>query len=99
VICRAGKCILLLVFLIPAMSCARLPDVGSPGEGGQLPEQELPTTDLVPLEWGRLVTVTPVADGGASRLWFQDDSGQIRRVVLDENTLRLWPNATVIPRR
>ena len=88
----AGKYVFLLVLLVPIVSCTRLP------EGGPLAVQQLPSTDSVPLEWGRLVAVSPRTLGATSQLWFEDDSGQIRLVVYDEGTRQLSTHATIIPR-
>jgi len=85
------------VFL--GISCTALPSPGAPGEGGTITLQDLPSTDVVPLEWGALVSTSPVPGTNASALWFQDDSGTVRMVGFDHQTQRLWAQAGVLRRR
>jgi len=58
----------------------------------------LPSTDVVPAAWGKLISVTYVPAVDASLLWFQDDSGTVRTVRFNNSTQRLWPQARVVRR-
>ena len=80
-----------------SLSCTKLPEAGTPG---RMAVQDLPPSlAVVPLEWGSLVAASPMAGANASALWFQDDSGTVRLVAYDHETLQLWPQAKVIRRR
>jgi hypothetical protein len=83
---------------ILALSCARLDRGAAAGEGAELEPQTLPSTDMVPLEWGNLVSVTSAATGDARLLWFQDEAGTIRVVAYKSLPPQLWPTARVIRR-
>jgi hypothetical protein len=78
------------------LSCAKLPE---PGTGSTLAVQELPSLTVVPVEWGTLVSTSPMPNARASALWFQDDSGTVRMVAVDHELAQLWPQALVIRRR
>ncbi len=93
---------MMLVVLLPAalaLSCTSLQQSGTPGEGGELTVEALPSSDSVPLEWGRLVTVTNApAVEGATLLWYQDEAGTVRVVGYNHFTQQLWSYARVIAR-
>ena len=63
-----------------------------------VPILDVPAPDLVPLEWGTLVAVTP-AFPPSSRLWFQDESGTIRFVNYDHETNQLAAQGRLLRRR
>lgn len=89
---------LLCLMLIP-LACKPIPRSGVPGTPGELAEQALPSTDVVPQAWGNLISVTYVSAVDASFLWFQDDSGNVRAVRFNNTTQRLWPAARLVRRR
>lgn len=89
----------LVVLLLGPMACKRIDTAGTPGQGGQLPEDALPSTDVVPLAWGKLISVTYVPTVDASFLWFQDDAGDVRAVRFNNSTQRMWPQARLVRRK
>jgi hypothetical protein len=95
---RVGRCLFMPILVLIAVSCTRLPWAGTPGEGGSLEVVELPSTASVPMELGRLISVTASADRVSFRLWFQNEAGTVHIVGYDEQVRRLWPNARVIHR-
>ena len=95
---REGKWLGILGLMLAPLSCTSLPEIGVPG-GEMVGVQDLPSTGMVPLEWGSLVAVTPTEWRGNSLLWFQDDSGTIRSVIFDPQANQLHPQAFIIPRR
>ena len=95
---RAGRWLGTLGLMLMPLSCTALPGAGTPGEGGRVAVQDLPGTDVVPLEWGALVAVTAMPEASASALWFQDDAGTVRMVTFDHKTRKLWPKAQLLRR-
>jgi hypothetical protein len=98
--CRQA-CIWLLVagLLLPALSCTRLPQKAAPA-GPLVGSEQLPATDAIPPEWGKLVSVTTnPAYPGWFQLWFEDDSSTVRMAAFDFRNKKLDPDAVVIPRR
>jgi hypothetical protein len=56
--------------------------------------------DKVPLEYGKLISVTTHAQyEGWAQLWFVDDSSTIRMVRVQFHFNRLHENVLVIPRQ
>lgn len=96
---RTAACFGLVVLLLGPMACRRIQTAGSPGQGGELPEEALPSTDVVPLAWGKLISVTYVPTVDASFLWFQDDAGDVRAVRFNNSTQRMWPQARLVRRK
>ena len=96
---RKAICLLVLVFLFSTISCTRL-DEGPPKGMVLLGTEKLPALDSIPLEWGKLVSVsaTPMYDG-ILQLWFQDENGKVRMVPFDIRNGRLVSQALVIPRK
>ena len=94
---RKTICLLVVVFLLPILSCTRL---DTPPEGEILGTEKLPALSSIPPEWGKLVSVstTPIYEG-FFQLWFQDENGKIRMVAYSARNGRLTPNAVVIPRK
>ena len=89
----------LVGVLLGPLACKPLPKAGTPGQNGELAEQALPSTDVVPLSWGKLVSVTYVPTVDASFLWFQNDSGEVRAVRFNNSTQRMWAQARVVRRK
>lgn len=82
------------------LSCTALPQTGGPDREGAIDTQPLPSSDVVPLEWGPLVSVTEAPKmATSSLLWFQDESGSVRIVGFNHATRELWPSARLIRRR
>ena len=96
---RKAICLLVVVFLFPIISCTRL-DKGPPKGTVSLGTEKLPALDSIPLEWGKLVSVsaTPIYNG-ILQLWFQDENGKVRMVPFDIQNNRLISDAVVVPRK
>ncbi len=95
---RTAKWLGTVGLILVALSCTSLPQAGGAVGEEVATTQALPGADVVPLEWGRLVSVT-VTLRAPSLLWFQDDSGSVRIVSFDHSTRQLQPQATLIRRR
>ena len=89
----------LVALLIVPLACKPIPRAGTPGQNGELAEEALPSTDVVPLAWGKLISVTYVPTVDASILWFQDDAGDVRAVRFNNSTQRMWPQARLVRRK
>lgn len=90
--------LLVIVLLLPAFSCSRLPKQAEE-KGAPLAFVQLPGTDSIPADWGKLVSVTTTPTyPGWFQLWFQDDSGKVRMVAFDVQNSHLNSNVVVIPR-
>jgi len=96
---RKAICLLVVVLLFPIISCTRL-DEAPPKGTVSLGTEKLPALDSVPLEWGKLVSVsaTPIY-GDILQLWFQDENGKIRMVPFNIRNRCLVDNAVVVPRK
>ena len=96
---RKAICLLVVVFLFPIISCTRLGEAPTKGTVS-LATEKLPALDSIPLEWGKLVSVstTPIFEG-ILQLWFQDENGKVRMVAFDIRNRRLIPDAVVVPRK
>ena len=96
---RIGKWVGTVGLLLFVLSCTALPDTRTSSEGGGI-TVAVPAPDLVPIEWGTLVAVTPDPRGTAqSYLWLQDESGTIRLLGFNHATGQLWPRADLFRRR
>ncbi len=96
---RKTICLLVVVFLFPIISCTRISE-GPSEKTVVLGHEKLPALDSIPLEWGKLVSVTtPPIYEGISQLWFQDEKGKVRMVTFDIKNRCLFPNAVVISRK
>ena len=94
---RATKWLGLVSLVLASLACRPL----SPAvEGNQAASQPLPSADMVPAEWGRLVAVSEAAQSpNASLLWFQDDSGNVRMVGFDRTRQQLLAQSVIIRRQ
>ena len=91
--------LLVVVFLLTILSCTRL-EAPAPPQGVPLSTEKLPALTSIPLEWGKLVSVTttPIYEG-FFQLWFQDENGKVRMVPFDIQNNRLISDAVVVPRK
>jgi hypothetical protein len=89
---------ILGLLLIP-LACTTASQYGDPRPGGQAAFEEVLSPDLIPAEWGPLVSATPVEGTRLSSLWFQDSAGVIRAVSFDHRNRQLRPRALVIRRQ
>ena len=96
---RKAICLLVVVLLFPIVSCTRL-DEGPPKGMVLLGTEKLPALDSIPLEWGKLVSVSaaPIYPD-LCQLWFQDENGKVRMVPFDIRYSRLVGKAVVVPRK
>lgn len=94
---RKTICLIVVVFLLSVLSCTRL---DAPPKGVPLGTEKLSDLKSIPLEWGKLVSVStsPVYEG-TFQLWFQDDSGKIRVVSFTVKDRCLFPDVVVVPRK
>lgn len=95
---RIGKWVGTVGLLLLVLSCTAFPDTRASREGAEVAILDVPAPDLVPLEWGTLVAVTP-GFPPSSRLWFQDESGTIRIVTYDHETDQLVAQGRLLRRR
>lgn len=96
---RKVICLLAVAFLFPIISCTRISEAPNQ-KTVQLGAEKLPALDSIPLEWGKLVSVTTTPRyQDLYQLWFQDENGKIRVAGFDIKDSRLIPVATVIPRK
>jgi len=96
---KTGLWVLVVVLLLTTLSCARLPE--SPAQKGvMVGAAQLPASDSIPSEWGKLVSVTSnPAYPGWFQLWFQDETGTVRMVAFNLQTKQLDSNAVVLARK
>jgi len=97
---RIEKCVLLVILVLLLLSCTKIPQWATPGQGNVAIET-LPTKDSIPLKWGNLVSVTASPGGvrNVFELWFQDEQGNLRMVVYDVSTNSLYSNVPFITRK
>lgn len=96
---QTGIWLLVLVLLLPALSCTRLPE--KPAQTGvQVGSELLPALDSIPAAWGKLVSVTTnPAFPGWFQLWFEDESSTVRMAAFNLRTKQFDSNAIILPRR
>jgi hypothetical protein len=96
---QTGIWLLVVVFLLPALSCARLPE--KPAQAGAAAASEqMPAPDSIPAEWGRLVSVTTnPAYPGWFQLWFEDEASTVRMAAFNFRTKQFDPDAIMLPRK
>ena len=89
---------ILIALLLLTANCRKVvTDVPPPG---QLEKISLKHLDLIPLEYGELVSVTTHAQyEGWAQLWFVDEERTIRMVRVQFHTNRLHENVLTIPRK
>jgi hypothetical protein len=86
------------VLVLLSFSCAPLPQP-QPSDEGPLALEKLTVAGAVPMEWGNLVAVSVNPQFAYQyQLWFQDEEGVIRLVVLDNRSKQLLVSSRVIPR-
>ncbi|MGD1047722.1 MAG: hypothetical protein ABR899_03080 [Candidatus Krumholzibacteriaceae bacterium] len=96
---KTGLWILVVVLLLPTLSCTRLPE-SSAQKGVMVGSAQLPNSDSIPSQWGKLVSVTSnPAYPGWSQLWFEDETSTIRMVAFNLQTKQLGANAIVLARK
>ena len=96
---QTGIWLLVIVLLLPAYSCSRLPEKPAQ-EGAMAASEQLPALDSIPPEWGKLVSVTTnPAFPGWFQLWFEDESSTVRMAAFNFRTKQFDPDALVLPRR
>jgi len=94
--CRLG--LLLVVLLLSAASCAKLPEARSRAEGDVAIER-LPTVDAIPAEWGDLVAVSNSANAGHMfQMWFQDDEGNLHVAFYNVRSNEIQSEGRLFPR-
>ena len=96
---RIGKWVGTVGLLLFLTSCTALLDRGASREGGEITILDVPTPDLVPIEWGTLVAVTPVSGVAQSNLWLQDESGTIRVIGYNHANNQLRAQGRLLRRR
>jgi len=93
--------VVILALLSLSWSCTKIRESewGKPGKGN-VAFETLPATDSVPLNWGKLVSVSSSPNlPYAFQLWFQDEQGNLRMVLFDMHANILWKDARFIPRK
>ena len=89
--------ILAVIALLNANCRKVVTDVPPPG---QLDKISLENLELIPLEYGELVSVTTHSQyEGWAQLWFVDEDRTIRMVRVQFHTNRLHENVLIIPRK
>ena len=87
----------LLLSLVP-LSCTKIAE--SPTvEGGDITIGKLPYLDSIPVNWGRLVSVSRLTDFNVYQLWFQDEDGTVRIAFYNLDTNRFLPKVRQIARK
>jgi hypothetical protein len=93
---RLAGVLVLGATVLAAASCARIstPTVAA----GGIPTERLTSRDIVPAEWGELVSVSSVAEyPDLAQLWFRATDGSVRYVVVSLRRQEIL-NAHVIRR-
>jgi len=96
---RTGMCLLVMALVLFAMSCTKLSEFTTEEEGGIAIEKLGDIMTSIPLKFGKLISVSFVTERNLSQLWFQDDDGNVRMVVFNMNTNRLWAHAWLFPQK
>lgn len=95
---RMVKGLACATLVLLSFSCAEIPQP-QPSDEGPLALEKLTVAGSVPLEWGDLVAVTVNPKFAYQyQLWFQDEAGVVRLVVLDNRSKQLLVSSRVIPR-
>lgn len=94
---RIGMCIVVLTLTVPGMSCTKIQEWETPGEGVV---EELKDTETIPSQWGNLIAVTNLpAFKYQFQLWLQDEDGRVRLVNYSLSRNRLLSTVRVINRK
>jgi hypothetical protein len=96
---QTGIWLLVVVFLLPALSCARLPE--KPAQTGVMAgSEQLIALDSIPSAWGKLTSATSnPAFPGWFQLWFEDETGTVRMAAFNFQTRQFDSNVMVLPRK
>jgi len=94
---KTGGLLVLTAVILCAVACNDLP--GTTVRQGPDHMELMPYTDAIPVDWGKLVSVTADAQWTYSIMWFQDDSGSIRLVGFENENRQLLDSVAVINRR
>lgn len=93
-----GVSVLTVFTVVLCMSCTELPKQLEFEEGEIAMEPNIAPASI-PMEWGKLVSVTSQPDVmHVYQLWFQDEAGTIRIALYNRNRNMLLNDAMVIPR-
>jgi hypothetical protein len=96
---RLSGAMMAFGLVLSVAACERLPRAAEPGTPGSVPGESLATTNTLPAEWGRLVSVThPEWASRTSLLWFEDDGGTVRVANYDHQSRRFRPWVSVVRR-
>ena len=96
---KTAICLFVVVLLVPALSCTRMPEKAAP-VGPVLATEQLPAPDAIPAAWGKLVSVTTnPAYPNWFQLWFEDETGTVRMAAYNHRTGQFDTKATVFARR
>jgi len=95
---RAGIYSIVIALVFLSWSCVKIPDPTVAGKGDIVVEM-LPHKDAIPLEWGKLLSVSDEPGSpGWVQLWFVDQDSTIRMVAFDIYANEFSENARVIRR-
>jgi len=84
-------CTVMMVITFLLVSCAKLPE-SQPSIEGKLKMEIAECGDVIPLEWGNLVSVSSVTYyPGWVQMWFQDRDGNIHMIPyqIQSNTFNM----------
>ncbi len=95
---RLVTCLIGLTVAFCTLSCEKMPKWADQQEG-ETAVVELPQPDSIPLEWGKLVSVTTREQDYRCVLWFQDEAANIRAVGYDFQANQLLSHARLFTRR
>ncbi len=96
---RAAIYFLVIASVLLTFSCARLPEEPTP-EKGDVAKEAIPQVDSIPTQWGKLISVSSVAQySNWVQLWFQDDKGHVRMVPYSIQLNKFHNNFTLFRRK
>jgi hypothetical protein len=94
---RIGMYIVFLTLVVIGLSCAKIPEWETPGEGVV---EELKDTGAIPSQWGNVIAVTNIPTFKYQfQLWLQDEDGIIRLVNYSLSRNKLLSTVRVINRK
>lgn len=95
----AKICLVVVVLGLLVLSCAKI-DEQTTVVGGNNVREPIPDDGTIPLEWGKLISVSNEPDFESwVQLWFQDEEGTVRMVPYSVKHNRFAQNARVIRRK